>query len=326
VEASGVIVHALGARGNGDLSWLPVLRRLLVEGHYDLVHFHLPYAAALGRLVALTLPRRKRPVLVYTDHNMWDKTALPLRVLNRAGIGRDSSLIAVSRSVGDALPGALRGRATVVVHGIDQTRIAELRATRAQVRAEVRAELGVAAGEVLILTVANLRTQKGYDVLLEAARRVVDGGAPARFFAVGRGPQHDEIHSRHRSLGLGDRFRLLGPRPDALRLMAGADVFVLASLYEGLPVAIMEATSLGLPIVATAVGEIPNFLTDGDDALIVAPGDPVALAGAIAALVADEKLRCRLGDGALAHSTMFDIARAVKDIEAIYARLLEPAA
>src|SRR5580704_576471 len=67
VEASGVPVHALGARGNGDPRWLPVLRRLLVDGNYDLVHFHLPYAAALGRLVALTLPRRKRPVLVYPD-------------------------------------------------------------------------------------------------------------------------------------------------------------------------------------------------------------------------------------------------------------------
>jgi glycosyltransferase involved in cell wall biosynthesis len=274
----------------------------------------------------LTMRPGRRPVLVYTDHNMWEKTALPLRLLNRAGMGHDSSLIAVSKSVGDALPGPLRGRATVVVHGIDQSRIAELRATRAEVRAEVRAELGVGAGEVLILTVANLRTQKGYDVLLDAARRVVDGGAPVRFVAVGRGPQHDEIHGLHRALGLGDRFHLLGPRADALRLMAGADLFVLASLYEGLPVAIMEATSLGLPIITTSVGEIPNFLSNGDDAIIVAPGDPVALAGAITALVADPDLRSRLGDAAHAHSTMFDIARAVKDIEAIYTRLLEPAA
>jgi glycosyltransferase involved in cell wall biosynthesis len=326
VEASGIPVHALGAQGNGDPRWLPVLRRLLINGQYDLVHFHLPYAAALGRLVALTMPKNERPVLVYTDHNMWNKTVLPLRSLNRASISHDSSLIAVSKSVGDALPASLRHRATVVVHGIDLGRIAALRARRHEIRAEVRAELGVADGEVLALTVANLRTQKGYDVLLGAARQVLDHGVPVRFAAVGRGPQHDEIHARHEELQLGDRFQLLGPRSDALRLMAGADLFVLASLYEGLPVAIMEATSMGLPIVTTAVGEIPNFLTDGEDAVIVPAGDVGALAEAIERVAGDEDLRRRLGQAALAHSAMFDIARAVTDIEGIYSRLLLGAA
>jgi glycosyltransferase involved in cell wall biosynthesis len=326
VEASGVTVHCLGARGNGDPRWLPVLRRLLVERNYDLVHFHLPYAAALGRLVALTLPRRHRPVLVYTDHNMWDKTVLPLRLLNGVSIGRDRRLIAVSRSVGDALPVSLRQRATVIVHGIDHARVADLLARRPTVRDEVRAELGVPDGELLALTVANLRTQKGYDVLLRAARTVVDHGVGVRFAAVGRGPQSDEVHALHRSLGLGDRFQLLGPRADVLRLMAAADLFVLASHYEGLPVAIMEATSMGLPIVTTAVGEIPSFLSDGESALIVPAGDPAALADAVERLVTDEPLRCRLAQGALDCSPLFDIARAVSEIEAIYTRLLGDAA
>jgi glycosyltransferase involved in cell wall biosynthesis len=322
VEASGVPVHALGAGGNGDPRWLPVFRRLLIEREYDIVHFHLPYAAALGRLVALTLPRKQRPILVYTDHNMWDKTVFPLRLLNRAGIGRDNSLIAVSRSVGDALPVSLRHQAHVVVHGIDRARVADLRSRRQELRADVRAELGIPDGDLLVLTVANLRTQKGYDVLLQAARSVVDAGAPVRFAAVGRGPQYDEIHALHASLGLGDRFLMLGPRSDVLRLLAGADLFVLASHYEGLPVALMEATSMGLPIVTTAVGEIPNFLTDGEDALIVPPGDPSALAQAIERVVTDAGLRCRLGAGALDHSAIFDIGRAASDIEAIYRRLL----
>lgn len=104
--------------------------------------------------------------------------------------------------------------------------------------------------------------------------------------------------------------------------MAGADLFVLASHYEGLPVAIMEATSMGLPIVTTAVGEIPNFLTDQESALIVPAGDPAALAGAVERLVADEPLRCRLARGALEASPLFDIARAVSEIETIYSRLL----
>jgi glycosyltransferase involved in cell wall biosynthesis len=326
VEQSGVTVHCLGARGNADLRWLVALRRLLVGGDFDLVHLHLPYSASLGRLVAWSLPRRRRPALVYTEHNMWDKTALVLRGLHWVAIGRDHGLITVSTSVGDALPASLRARATVVVHGMDLARAEQLRARRDSVRRAVRAELGVADGEILALTVANLRTQKGYDVLLAAARLVIDSGVGVRFAAVGRGPQRDEIHALHASLGLRDGFRLLGPRDDVLRLMAGSDMFVLASHYEGLPVAIMEATSVGLPIVTTAVGEIPNFLTDEEDALIVAPGRPRELAAAVERLAADEALRLRLGQGALAHSTLFDITRAVARIEAIYTDVLDGAA
>jgi glycosyltransferase involved in cell wall biosynthesis len=324
MEAQGVPVHSLGARGNGDPRWIPALRRLLVQRHFDLVHLHLPYAAALGRLVVLSLPPSGRPVVVYTDHNEWAKTALALRVLARLAIGRDAALVAVSSSVGHALPPRLRRRATVVVHGIDQRRVGDVRARRAAARAEVRAELGVPDGALLALTVANLRTQKGYDVLLAAARRVVDSGAQVRFAAVGRGPQGAEIEARYRELDLGADFAFLGPRADVLRLMAAADVFVLASRYEGLPVAIMEATTMGLPIVTTAVGEIPNFLTDGDDALLVPAGDVQALTDAVLRLAHDEGLRCRLGHAAQAHASMFDIRRAVADIEAIYGRVLEP--
>jgi glycosyltransferase involved in cell wall biosynthesis len=326
VAATGVTVHALGARGNADLRWMGALRRLLMHGDFDVVHFHLPYAAALGRLVALSLPPRRRPVLVYTEHSMWDRTTLVLRVVNRAAIGVDSKLIAVSDAAAGALPVSLRGRATVVVHGIDLTRAAELRSRRDAVRRDVREELGVTDDEVLVMSVANLRREKGYDVLLEAARLVIAAGAPVRFAAAGRGPLREEVAALHVALGLGDRVRLLGQRSDALRLLAGADIFVLPSHYEGLPVAIMEASSVGLAIVSTAVGEIPNIFTDGVDALIVPPGEPRALAAAIERLAADEALRSRLGAGALARSALFDITRAVERIEGLYTEILDGAA
>ena len=83
---------------------------------------------------------------------------------------------------------------------------------------------------------------------------------------------------------------------------------------------------MGLAMVTTAVGEIPNFLTDGEDALIVPAGDPLALAAAIERVVTDESLRRRLENGALEHRSMFDISRAVTDVEAIYTRLLSGAA
>ncbi len=75
LEGSGVPVHGLGATASADLRWTVALRRLLAERRYDVVHAHLPYTAAFGRLVALTLPRGRRPALVYTEHSLWDKAA-----------------------------------------------------------------------------------------------------------------------------------------------------------------------------------------------------------------------------------------------------------
>jgi glycosyltransferase involved in cell wall biosynthesis len=321
IAADGTPVHALAAAGNWDLRWLARLRALVVSGRFDVVHFHLPYTASLGRLAIATLPRSSRPAVVYTEHSAWDKMAVLVKALNRTTIGMDQSLIVVSEAAHQALPGALRERARVIVHGIDLERTLALTADRDVVRGAVRAELGVPDGELLVLTVANLRPEKGYDVLLDAARLVQDRGLPVRFAAVGRGPLADELDARHRTLALGDRFRFLGERSDVIRLLVGCDVFVLPSRQEGLPVTLMEATSTGTAIVATAVGGVPQVLTDGVDGLVVPPGDPAALAGAIERVVDDADLRRRLGEGAVLRSAMFDVGSASREVEGIYRRL-----
>ncbi len=322
IAADGTPVHPLGAQGNWDLRWIARLRALLVAGRYDVVHFHLPYTASLGRLGIATLPRAQRPAIVYTEHSAWDKMAVLVKALNRTTIGMDQSLIVVSEAAHQALPAALRGRARVIVHGIDLARSRELTAQRPAVRADVRAELGVPDDELLVLTVANLRPEKGYDVLLDAARSIADRGVPVRFAAVGRGPLADELAARHRALGLGDRFRFLGERSDVIRLLVGCDVFVLPSRQEGLPVTLMEATSTGTAIVATAVGGVPQVITDGVDGLIVPPGDPEALADAVERVATDPDLRRRLGEGATQRSSLFDVGAASDEVEGIYRRLV----
>jgi glycosyltransferase involved in cell wall biosynthesis len=195
----------------------------------------------------------------------------PVRALNRIGIGSDDALIVVSQASKNALPRKLRDRARVVVHGIDLSGSPKLVHDRGRISLEVREELRIPPDEVLVLTVANLRTEKGYDVLLDAASSLSARGVPARLVSVGHGQQAESLQARHTELGLGERFQFLGMRTDVLRLMAGSDVFALPSHFEGLPVTLMEATSVGLPIVATAVGEIPRIFTDGADGLIVRP-------------------------------------------------------
>ncbi len=321
IVAGGTRVHALGASNNADLRWLAALRRLLTRGHFDIVHFHLPYAAALGQLVVASLPRSARPAIVYTEHSLWDRARLANRALLRASMSKGERLVAVSQASYDALPAALRGRATIVVHGVDLSRSDSLLARRAELQERVRSELGVSDEELLFITVANLRPEKGYDVLLTAARSIADNGLPIRFAAVGRGPLSASLRARHEELALGDRFQFLGQRDDVLELLAGADAFVLASLHEGLPVALMEATSVGMPIVASSVGGVPQVLEDGVDALLVPPGDPGSLADAMKRLASDPELRARLGRRAKLRSSTFDIAEASRVVGDIYLRV-----
>ena len=318
LEAAGTVTHSLGATGNRDMGWLRRLRRLLLGGGFDVVHFHLPHTAALGRLVVASLPRDRRPAIVYTEHSLWNRMAVLVRVVNRAGIGLDQSLIVVSEAARQALPRTLRARARVIVHGVDLEAADALVAERPRLRAEVRDELGVPDDELLAVTVANLRPEKGYDTLLDAARLVADRHLPVRFVSVGRGSEEIAMEARRRELGLEDRFTFLGLRRDVLRLLVAADLLVLPSRQEGLPVVLMEATSVGLAIVATAVGGVPQVLTDGVDGLVVPPDSPPALADAIARVATDTALRARLGTAARSRSTMFDVAAASREIESVY--------
>jgi glycosyltransferase involved in cell wall biosynthesis len=323
MEATGVPVHGFGASASADLRWTVALRALLTRRRFDVLHTHLPYTAAFGRLVARSVPRRERPMVVYTEHSLWNKAAVVTKALNRSTIGLDRALITVSVAARDALPRGLRSRARVVVHGIDRTRFTTPPERRDALRHDVRAELGV-GDELVALTVANLRSEKGYDVLLEAARLSVAAGVPVRFVSVGRGPLEAELAAQAQASGLGGHFVFLGTRTDTARLMAGADLFVLPSHQEGLPVALMEAMSAGLPIVATIVGGVPDVITDNVEGLLVPPGRPDLLADAVGRLALDAALRARFGLASLARSELFDVRDAARRIEAVYHELLSP--
>jgi glycosyltransferase involved in cell wall biosynthesis len=139
---------------------------------------------------------------------------------------------------------------------------------------------------------------------------------------VGQGPLEGEIRAEHARLDLGDAVLILGERPDAIRVMSGCDAFVLASDNEGLPVALMEALALGLPIVATRVGGVPEAVTEGEDAVLVPPSDPDALANAMAELAADPARRAAMTAAATVDAQRFAIGRTVARVEAVYDEVL----
>jgi glycosyltransferase involved in cell wall biosynthesis len=207
------------------------------------------------------------------------------------------------------------GRDTeVLVHGVP---LDELDARRRD-PAEVRAELGVPGGAHLVCTVANLRANKAYPDLLDAARRVLDARDDVRFVAVGQGPLAEELEAERQRMGLGDGFRFLGYRTDAVELVAAADLFVLASRHEGLPVAVMEALAVGTPVVSTDAGGVADAVRDGRDGRIVPVGRPDALADAITEVLDDPALLDTLAASAAERGRSFAIDHAVRRWEEIY--------
>jgi glycosyltransferase involved in cell wall biosynthesis len=318
LRAAGVTVHCLGAHRAHDPRWPLRLRRLLRDHGFDIVHLHSPMVAGVARLVVRTLPRAGRPRVVTTEHNEWWSYVVPTRVVNGVTFALDDAHVAVSEDVRQSVPRRLRAHVQTLVHG---TSVDDAIAARAQ-RPEARAELGFAADDVVAITVANFRAQKAYPDLLAAVRLAAERAPHLKVVSVGQGPLEAEIRAEHARLGLGDRFRFLGYRDDPLQVLAACDIFTLASRYEGYPIALMEALAVGLPVVATAVGGVPDAVRQGVEGLVVPSARPDLLADALVELATDAARRDRLAAAALKRGRQYDIARAVRQIESLYDRLV----
>jgi glycosyltransferase involved in cell wall biosynthesis len=313
LAALGVATHCLHVRSVADPRWVHRLRRLVRTRDIDVLHAHSPALASCARPVLRTC--RSRPALLYTEHNRWPSYRAVTRLANRATIGLDDATIAVSDDVRASM-GRAGDKTQVLMHGVDVDRI---RAQRAG-RDAVRADLGVSVDETLVVTVANLRAGKAYGDLLVAAREVLDSGEPFAFVAAGQGPQESELRALHNHLGLGGRFRFLGYVENAARLTTAADLFVLASVHEGLPVSVMEALALGVPVVATRAGGVPELVESGKSGLLVEPRHPEQLAAAIRA-AAEPGTWTRLAEGAARRGATLDARPSVEHLDRLYLEL-----
>jgi glycosyltransferase involved in cell wall biosynthesis len=161
-------------------------------------------------------------------------------------------------------------------------------------RAELRRELGL-EGPTLAFA-GRLMAAKALDVALDALQRLPG----VSLIVVGDGPDRAQLERQSAALALDGRVRFLGrrSRADVLRILAAADAAVLSSRWENFPHLVVEALAVGTPVVATAVGGVAEIVRDGENGLLVRPGDPVELAAAIRRLLADDDLRARLAAGA----------------------------
>jgi glycosyltransferase involved in cell wall biosynthesis len=171
----------------------------------------------------------------------------------------------------------------------------------------------------LIGRVARLQPEKGIDTFLRAAARVAPLFPEASFLVVGDGPLMEELVALSERLGLGRRVHFLGYRSDARAIIGLLDVLVVSSLSDGAPLVVLEAMGAGVPVVASAVGGIPEQIRHDGEGLLVPPGDPVALSDALLCLLRDPAYARRLGEAGRRRAVSeFGYAILLRRVEAVY--------
>ncbi len=182
-------------------------------------------------------------------------------------------------------------RICVVYNGIDAEKFMQAVADREHLLP------GISPNHKLIIIVANMHTgAKGHGDLIEAARSVRETCPEARFLFAGDGEMRSFFEEQVRAAGLEEMFIFLGHRTDIPALLACCDIGVLASRTEGLPNAVLEYMAASLPVVATAVGGVPEIIENEVNGLLIPPEDPATLGSAILSLLRDEPMRKRLGE------------------------------
>lgn len=213
-----------------------------------------------------------------------------------------------SRLVGEQ--GYARSRTIVVRNGVDLCYFAP----SVDKRAEMRERLGIGT-EALLVCASRLTPIKGLDVLLDALALVAQCGYRFRCVIVGDGPARQQILARRDALGLSESVILVGFQADVRPYLQAADVFLLTSFYEGLPLAVLEAMSCGLPCVVTDVGGNSEAVGDGREGFVVPAGSSDSVAAAIAKLIADPERRANMGRSARRKvSKAFDVRIQMKQL------------
>ena len=298
-----------------------------------ILHSHTAKAGAIGRLAALLARDARPPLIVHTFHGhvlrgYFDPIrATGFRLLERALARVSTALVAVSPQVRDDLVElgvAPADKFAVVRLGINlEARVA----TAAENRAETRRQLGIPPDRFTVGWVGRMTGVKRTDDVLLAFKRLGELGVDACLCLVGDGPDRDALEERAHQLGIMRRCLFLGYQEDVAPFYGAFDAFLLTSANEGTPVVAIESLATGVPVVATAVGGVPDVVRDGEGGFLVAPGAVDELAERLARLARDPDLRARLGTAGRAHVLpRYSVDRLLGDVDRLYRSLLESAA
>ena len=280
--------ETLDCQGRFDRNAIRGIAEVVGDRGIDVLHSH----GYKSNFYGYAASARVGVPFIATCH-LWTRSNATVRLyeaLDAYVLRRADHVVGVSDVIVDALrkSGIPPAKTSVIYNGIDAV-------AKPTDEPNLRAELSVVGDVPLVGTVARLEEQKGLRYFIEAAERVALDFPEAVFVIVGDGSMRESLADSIRQKGLNHRIRLLGRRDDMPNIYASLDLFVLASLNEGLPMVLLEALSASLPVVATRVGAVPQVIDSGHSGLLVDPSNPHLLAEGILACLRDKRFAGSLG-------------------------------
>lgn len=317
-----VTIFELEVRSPFDVSDMLRFIFFLRREKVDIVHAHLFNASRASHLLAKLAGV---PLTIETSHirEAWRKGTLKTwYAIDRFFARFTDCIIAVSKANGKYLSdvkGIGANKVRVVQNGIE-TRASALEEAPSPA---IRSALGISEDTPLITVIARLEEQKGHRYLLEAIPEIILKHPDAVFLLAGDGVLATELKARAKTLGLDRNIIFAGFRSDVHALLRASDIFLLPSLFEGLPLVAIEASSAGLPVIATAVDGTPEAVRDGDTGLLIEPTNPVAITEAVLRLLDEPEAAKKMGQrGRTFVRAHFDVSRQIKETEAVYRDLV----
>jgi glycosyltransferase involved in cell wall biosynthesis len=285
------------------------------KNQIDIIHAHLPWAGIVARLVGqkIGIP------VIYTEHNKQERYHIATRLMNLATMNMLSCVIAVSTDVADSIIKykklGLKPKLQIVPNGVNTNLYApDLYNPR-----EVKSKLGIPLTAPVIGTVAVFRFQKRLDIWLEIAAEIHKQNEGVHFIIVGDGPLKHKLLQKTKALNLDSHVHFSGMQTEVRPYLATMDIFMISSIFEGLPVALLEAMASQCAVVSTNAGGIKEVIRNETDGLICSVDDPWKLKEFALELIENSAKRIALSRNArLRILSDFGIKKMVSEVEKIY--------
>jgi glycosyltransferase involved in cell wall biosynthesis len=319
IQAGGTPATVLGLNPGVRRPWdVARIRRFLLDAQPQIVHTFLLTASLYGRLAAMLA---RVPIVIGTEVNIYGQKRPRHRLAERLLMPGTDRVVASAESVRQFYIRQVHAdpdKVEVIYNAVDWAQL------RTSVGGdETRRSLGIPSGGTVAGIIARLTEQKGHVYLFDALARTPELGT-THLIVVGDGDLRDDLRRRVAELGLRSRVHFVGARRDLGDLLSAMDLFVLPSLWEGLPLSLVLAMGAGVPVVATSTAGVPEAVEDGLTGLLVPPGDAASLGCAMARLVTNPGLGRRLAEAARAAVVpRFGVDGYVASVAALYDRLLE---
>ena len=292
----------------------------LKKGSFDLLHSHSYFADIMGIPAAriLCIPSISTcHGFIFNDRKLTIYNKLDLMVQRFS-----NKVLAVSEKIKDDLikSGVCDSKIQVIQNAVEMDGNDNF---FLHYREKTRRNFGINPDEIVLGYVGRLSEEKGLRYLVEAGYELLRSGLRLRVLIIGDGPQRTEIENFAKEVGLQKRVIFAGFKNEIEKLLASIDIFVLPSLTEGTPMALLEAMAYGIPIVATAVGGVPKVIDSGENGILVPAADPEKIAEAVLTICRDNDFRTKLSE--MAKETIrskFNINEWVRKIESVYLEVI----